>query len=105
MVSYNIQNHKFRTQTWDPNIKKKLLQPIQLQINNNPYESSEPSRTSTINRKQPDKFGQTIPKNLKKEGICDGFEDTSKYLEMFSIKVSVEEQKNLPDQLYCCVDN
>ena len=29
-------------------------------------ETSEPSRTSTRNRKQPDRFGEPIPKNLLK---------------------------------------
>ena len=31
-------------------------------------ENSEPSRTSTRNRKQPDRFGETIPTNLPKKG-------------------------------------
>ena len=31
-------------------------------------ETSEPSRTSTKNRKQPDRFGETIPTNLLKKG-------------------------------------
>ena len=30
-------------------------------------ESSEPSRTSTRNRKQPDRFGEPIPTNLLKK--------------------------------------
>ena len=31
-------------------------------------ETSEPSRTSTMNRKQPDRFGEPIPTNLLKKG-------------------------------------
>ena len=46
-------------------------------------ETSEPSRTSTRNRKQPDRFGEPIPTNLlKKEGGCDGFNETSRNLEV-----------------------
>ena len=46
-------------------------------------ETSEPSRTSTKNRKQPDRFGEPIPTNLlKKEGGCDGFNETSRNLEV-----------------------
>ena len=49
----------------------------------------EPSRTSTGNRKQPDRFGETMPTNmLKKERGCDGFKETSRSLEVFSIKIS-----------------
>ena len=32
------------------------------------HETSEPSRTSTRNRKQPDRFGKPIPTNLLKKG-------------------------------------
>ena len=40
-------------------------------------ETSEPSPTSTRNRKQPDRFGEPIPTNLlKKEGGCDAFKET-----------------------------
>ena len=42
-------------------------------------ETSEPSRTSSRNRKQPDRFGEPIPTNLpKKEGGCDSFKETSR---------------------------
>ena len=44
---------------------------------------SEPSRTSTRNRKQPDRFGEPIPTNLiKKEGGCDCGKQTSWNLEV-----------------------
>ena len=57
-------------------------------------ESSEPSRTSTRNRKQPDRFGEPTPTNLlKKEGGCDGFKETSRNLEVFFIKVSKNERR------------
>ena len=49
----------------------------------------DPSRSSTRNRKQPDRFGEPILTNLlKKEGGCDGFKETSRNLEVFSIKIS-----------------
>ena len=42
-------------------------------------ETSEPSRISTRNRKQPNRFGEPKPtKLLKKEGGCDGFKETLK---------------------------
>ena len=50
-------------------------------------ETSEPPRTSTRNRKQPDRFGEPIPTNLlKKEEGCDGFKETSRNLEVFFLK-------------------
>ena len=56
-------------------------------------ETSEPPRTSTRNRKQPDRFGEPIPTNLlKKEEGCDGFLETSRNLEVFFIKVSKNER-------------
>ena len=55
--------------------------------------TSEASRTSTRKRKQPDIFGKPIPANLlKKEGGCDGFKETSRNLEVFFIKVSMNER-------------
>ena len=57
-------------------------------------ETLEPSRTSTGNRKQPDRFGEPIPTNLlKKEEGCDGFKGTSRNLEVFFIKVSKNERR------------
>ena len=57
-------------------------------------ETSEPSRTSTRNRKQSERFGEHIPKNLlKKEGGCDGFKETSRNLEDFFIKNSKNERR------------
>ena len=57
-------------------------------------ETSEPSRSSTRNRKQPDRFGELIPTNLlEKEGGCDGFKETSRNLEVFLIKVSKNERR------------
>ena len=50
-------------------------------------EPPEPSRTSKRNGKQPDRFGEPIPRNLlKKEGGCDGFKETSRNLEVFFFK-------------------
>ena len=46
--------------------------------------SSEPSRTSTRNINQPERYGELIPTNcLKKEGGFDGFKQTSRNLELF----------------------
>ena len=46
-------------------------------------EPPDPSRTSTTNRKQADRFGEPIPSNLlTKEGECYGFKQTSKNLEV-----------------------
>ena len=57
-------------------------------------ETSEPSRTSTRNRKLPHRFGETNPTNLfKKEGGCDGFKETSRNLKVFFIKVSKNKRK------------
>ena len=57
-------------------------------------ETSEPSRTSLRNRKQPDRLGEPVPTNLlKKEGGCDGFKETSRNLEVFFLKVSKNETK------------
>ena len=57
-------------------------------------ETSEPLRTSTRNRKQPDRFGEPLPTNLlKKEGGCDGFKETLRNLEVFFIKVSKNERR------------
>ena len=56
-------------------------------------ETSEPSRTSTRNRKQPDRFGEPIPTNLLKKVGCDGFKETSRNLEVFFIKVSKNERR------------
>ena len=57
-------------------------------------ETSEPSRTSTRNRKQPDRFGNLYPQTcLKKEGGCDGFKETSRNLAVFFNKVSKNERR------------
>ena len=57
-------------------------------------ETSEPSRKSTRNRKQPDRFGEPTPTNLiEKEGGCGGFKETSRNLEVFLIKVSKNERR------------
>ena len=41
-------------------------------------EPPEPSRTSTRNRKEPDKLGEPMPTNcVKKERGCDDFKQTS----------------------------
>ena len=54
----------------------------------------EHSRTSTRNRKQPDIFGEPITTNLLiKERGCDGFKETSRNLEVFSIKVSKNKRR------------
>ena len=51
------------------------------------FETSEPSRTSTRNRKQPDRFGEPIHTNLlKNEGGYDGFKEKSRNLEVFLLK-------------------
>ena len=57
-------------------------------------EPPKPSRTSTRNRKQPDRFGEPIPKNfLINEGGCDGFKETSRNLKVFFIKVSMNKRR------------
>ena len=50
---------------------------------------SECSGTLTRNRKQTDRLGESIPTNLfKKNGGCDGFNEASRNLEVFSFNVS-----------------
>ena len=90
---YLNQNHNFRTQMWDFHIRMKFLQPHQLQSTNNLNHQSL-HWTSTRKTKQPDRFGEPIPKNLlKKEGHCDVFKETSRNLEVFFIKVSKNKRR------------
>ena len=57
-------------------------------------EPPKPSRTSTRNREQPDRFGEPVPRNwLKNEGGCNGFKETSRYLEVFFIEVSKNKRR------------
>ena len=58
------------------------------------HQQPEPSQTSTRNRKQPYRYGEPKPTNLlKKGGGCDSFEETSRKLEVFFIKLSRNERK------------
>ena len=57
-------------------------------------EAPEPSRTSTRNRRLPDRIGDLYPQTcLKKEGGCDGFKETSRNLEVFFIKVPKNKRR------------
>ena len=90
---YLNQNYNFRTQMWDLNIRKKLLQPHQLQSTNNP------NHQSLHKHQQETENNPTILENpcsqtwLKKEGGCDGFKETSRNLEFFFNKVSKNKRR------------
>ena len=79
----------------DLHIKMKFLQPHQLQSTNNPNDQSLHEYQQEAENNPTDLENLYPQTCLKKEEGCDGFKETSKNLEIFSIKFSKNSRRTL----------
>ena len=89
---YLNQNKKFRTRICD--LHQAEASEVKLAAEHQQPEPPEPSQTSTRNRKQHDRFGETIPTNLLRKRGSDGFKLTSRNLEVLLKCQRTKEQIN-----------